>query len=398
MVSISVSFLRSLLSNEREKEEDLGRDEFLSSIALDGKISFSSKEGGDIHIFYVETGGSEDPFLKIYKQYKPPYYLLVSGHSNSLASALEILSFLKGSGLSGEIIGGEIPAIRKSIERLAEISKERELLASSSLGIIGKPSDWLISSGVDHALAKRVFGLEMIDIPMDELLLEVNKHSYPKNEVPSSLLIKKANPQTLEGALNIYGALLRIIKKYRLSGFSLRCFDLLGSLKNTACLALALLNSQGYSAGCEGDETSLISMHILRCLGVPSFQCNPASIDNKNNSIVLAHCTLPLTMVGDDYEFMSHFESGLGIGIRGRFKKDDVTVFKMKSDLSTYHLWEGHIEENLASPCMCRSQIRVKLNEPITPLLKDPYGNHLLLCYKKRSEELKSLLASYGIF
>ena len=37
------------------------------------------------------------------------------------------------------------------------------------LGVIGKPSDWLIASDVDYETAKKVFGVELIDIPIERV-------------------------------------------------------------------------------------------------------------------------------------------------------------------------------------------------------------------------------------
>ena len=38
------------------------------------------------------------------------------------------------------------------------------------LGVIGKPSDWLIASCVKKQDVERLFGMQVVDIPMDEVL------------------------------------------------------------------------------------------------------------------------------------------------------------------------------------------------------------------------------------
>ena len=45
-------------------------------------------------IFFIETGGTEQEFKEIYKNYKEPYYLLATNANNSLPASLEIASFL----------------------------------------------------------------------------------------------------------------------------------------------------------------------------------------------------------------------------------------------------------------------------------------------------------------
>jgi L-fucose isomerase-like protein len=310
---------------------------------------------------------------------------------------LEILSFLHEKHLEGEILYGNPLQIRTKIQNILLLKEAQEKLSKSRLGVIGEPSDWLISSSLNFAQAKAVFGVEFVKIPFSELQAEIEKKSYPKEAIPSEVFARAKDPKVLQGALEIYGALKRIVAKYDLAGFSIRCFDLLGIYKNTSCLALALLNSEGISAGCEGDEASLLSMHLLRCLNHPSFQCNPSVVDESENSVILAHCTLPLCMVGTSYSFLSHFESDLGIGIRGTFKKGPVTLFKLSSDLKNYHLFRGEIVENLTRENLCRSQIKVQLSSSVSPLLENPYGNHLLLCYDDLSGLLQELLARFGL-
>ena len=38
------------------------------------------------------------------------------------------------------------------------------------LGVIGKPSDWLIASKVDYSKAKSIFNIELFDIEISELI------------------------------------------------------------------------------------------------------------------------------------------------------------------------------------------------------------------------------------
>jgi L-fucose isomerase-like protein len=377
---------------------DQASQAFLDAINPQGDFTFVSAaaERPSLRLFFIESGGSEAPFIKIYQNYQAPYFLLAKGDSNSLASALEILSFLHEKNLQGEIIYGDQEQINAHMHRILNLYHSREILGQSRLGVIGKPSDWLIASSLEHEAARKKFGVQFLSIPMDELRDEIDRHQYDGTALPKEIFAKGADPKTLEGALWIYGALKRLIAKYRLNGFSLRCFDLLSLYKNTACLALALLNSEGISSGCEGDEASLLSMQIFRSMGLPSFQCNPSAMSLKDNTMILAHCTLPLCLVDQKkYTFMSHFESGLGIGIRGTLPLGEVTIFKMSNDLENYHLSRGVVLENLTKENLCRSQIRVRFDNPIESYLTNPYGNHLLVAYGDKTKEIEELLDSY---
>ena len=175
-----------------------------------------------------------------------------------------------------------------------------------------------------------------------------------------------------------------IVERYNLQGFTLRCFDLLEAYKNTACLAFGLLNEEGIVAACEGDVPSLLTMFFVKAIsGMPSFQSNPSTVDFKNNTILFAHCTLPLNMT-QKYSLTTHFESGLGIGIKGEMPLGKISVLKLapslKSDESV--AFSGTIKRNLSLPNYCRTQIEVEPEEGgIFSLFKDNFGNHMIITY-----------------
>ena len=190
----------------------------------------------------------------------------------------------------------------------------------------------------------------------------------------------------------------RLIAKYNLDGLTVRCFDLLSSYKNTACLALALLNEEGITATCEGDVPSMITMHILRALtGRSSFQANPSYINQSDNTVLFAHCTLPLNM-SNDYKFDTHFESGLGIGIKGNMRLGEVSICKVfvnnKHNLDNCIAITGKIKENLSLKNYCRTQINIELQDmDILNILREDYGNHLIITYGDIVDDFYSLIS-----
>ncbi len=172
----------------------------------------------------------------------------------------------------------------------------------------------------------------------------------------------------------------KLIDRYRLEGLTVRCFDLLGSIHTTGCLGLSLLNKNRIIGTCEGDVPAMISMHLLnRITGQCGFQANPARIDVDNNEMVLAHCTLPLDMA-EDYRLTTHFESGIGVAIKGEMKTTEITLFKLGNDLRHYYVAEGRIRANLNEPDLCRTQIRIRLAD-VKYFLTNPLGNHHIVVY-----------------
>ena len=355
------------LTSELHDEKAVGTvtQEFLGSLGIEYELKgndYSNYGAACLNLIYVRTGGTEGIFLKLLPELQAksnrPFY--------SLAASMEILSYLRQHNIQGEIIHGSSEYITHRICMLQKVEEAHRLLNGARLGIIGKPSDWLISSHADKEQVKSRLGIELIDIPMDTMY---------------------RNP-------DIYESLKSIIAEYQLQGFTLRCFDLLTTLKNTGCLALAKLNAEGYVAGCEGDVPAMLSMMIVRSLlGVSGFQANPSTINPDTGEMLFAHCTIPLDMV-ERYELDTHFESGIGVGIRGYMKEGPVTVFKVSGDLSRYFIAEGMLVRNQAKPDLCRTQQVIQLADKsqVQYFLTNPIGNHHIIMPGHHKELLEKIL------
>ena len=379
------------LTSELHDEEAVHAvtQEFLSSLNIDYNFKgsdFSDYADSPLPLIYVRTGGTEGIFKKLLNSQPSTLhpqpstlnaqhstlYLLTSGKSNSLAASMEILSYLRQHNMKGEIIHGSPEYIRNRIQLLAKVSEARQRLNGCRLGVIGKPSDWLISSAADYQQVKERLGIDLIDIPMQELLDVISNHKT-----------------------QIYDALKILIERHQLRGFTLRCFDLLTSLHDTGCMALAKLNSEGYVAGCEGDVPAMLTMMITRSLlGISGFQANPSSLSPETGEMRFAHCTIPLDMV-ESYELDTHFESGIGVAIRGYMKTGDVTIFKVSGDLSRHFIAEGQLVRNESKPDLCRTQQIIRLDDPTlltSYFLKNPIGNHHIIMPGHQRELIEEIL------
>ncbi len=333
----------------------------------------------DISLIFVGGGGTEGLFLKEIENLPKPYYLLTTGANNSLAASMEILSYLRNHELPGEIIHGSDDYVCNRLKELSIIQKANKRISNFKFARVGKPSDWLISSDVDANLSKEINGIEIIDVDMEEFFDEIQKKEYVDNAYTEMIKSKNYDAKEIDEALYIYGALRRIVDKYQLDGLTVRCFDLLDTVHSTGCSALAILNSEGIYASCEGDVPALISMAVLGELtNQPVFMANPSRIDTEKNEIIFAHCTLPITMP-EYFSIMTHFESQLGVAFRGHIKEGPVTVFKCNGLMQEYFLSSGELLENLCEYNLCRTQIRLHLNESVEYFLKDSIGNHHLI-------------------
>jgi L-fucose isomerase-like protein len=396
-ITVAIYTLTSELHNEEAVAA--ATREFLAELHIDYDFRGNNYADYGTHaldLIYVRTGGTEGLFLRLLPQLQAqsnkPFYLLTSGKSNSLAASMEILSYLRQQGLKGEIIHGDSDYISRRIGLLSKASEARKRLQGSRLGIIGQPSDWLISSHADKEIVKRRLGIELIDIPIQELLNTIAEMPLPETTTESAPTA--AISQSLPGAMQIYKALRVIVARHQLQGFTLRCFDLLTAVRNTGCLALARLNAEGIVASCEGDVPALLSMTIAHVLtGVSGFQANPSSINPQTGSMVFAHCTIPLNMV-QRYELDTHFESGIGIGIRGYMQEGPVTIFKVSGDLSRHFIEEGQLTVSQSNPDLCRTQQVIRLSSPAQTsyFLNQPIGNHHIILPGHHKELLEEIM------
>ena len=239
------------------------------------------------------------------------------------------------------------------------------------LGVVGKPSDWLIASNVDYEDVLRTMNIELIDIPIERMIS-----------------LGEVDPG-MKGAEAIYERLKELVVEYNLQGVTLRCFDLLSTVKNTGCIALSKLNDEGIPASCEGDIPTLLTMMIVKRLtGELCFQVNPARIQN-DGQMLFAHCTLPLKMT-EKHEFTTHFESGIGVAIHGDLPTGDYTLVKMSGDMKRLLAVDVELEHCQFEQNLCRTQVWIKANPLVSQyFLTAPIHNHHILIRGHHAAEFR---------
>lgn len=359
-------------------------------------VDIETYKASPFGLVFVASGGSEGVFLNSFHHFQDrPVYILTSGESNSLAASMEILAYLKQHGKRGEILHGDAEKVAHRIMALRSALNAKATLQGMKLGIIGDRSDWLIASSEDGQAYREKLGIELVKITMDELLEEYRKGGYPRSQWTDKLNGMGYDAKEIEKSLNIYGAFRRLCDRYGLRGVTVRCFDLLTAVESTGCLGLAILNAEGIVGGCEGDVPSLISMAILHAVsGKPVFMCNPSRIDTKKGEMVLAHCTLPLDMP-TDMCLTTHYESGIGVAIAGHISEEVATIFKTSSDLNRHFVKSGLITANLHETHLCRTQIKLKLDD-FSYFLTDPIQNHHLLALGDHTDAIEELYRQIG--
>ena len=347
----------------------------------------------DIAIFIVATGGVENQFKSIYTEYKPPYILLYNEFNNSLPASLEILSFLNREGLKGTLV--DVNRVTKE-----EILKSFDL-AEETLGLIGKPSDWLIASQYPLELYRERFKISVIYIPIEEAIEnfknvnEAEAKSYAAELINRAKNVFSVDLEEVTKGFKFYISLKGIMEKYNLNYVSVRCFDIIKPLDTTGCLALSKLTDEGFVAGCEGDLPSTISMILLRKVSWKTpFMANVSYVEEKEDSlfVTLAHCTIALSAV-DGFNLRTHFETGKGVGIEGFFPRGPVTILRIGGqNLDEGFVIDGEEVGTEFSLSRCRTQLKVRISKKYADYFyKKPLGNHHIVVSGNFKKEVQDL-------
>ena len=344
-------------------------------------------------VVMIATGGVENQFKTLFTG-NGPVTLIADGRNNSLAAALEILTWLEAQGVEGRILHGTNDEILSTLEE----TMCPPSLQGVRIGLFGQPSDWLIASGVDRDYLLEHFGVKTLDIDLQRLIDGIKMVSKDEALKVAQDIVKRSR-DTIEPscadmleAAKTYLAIKKICLEERLDAMTIRCFDIVNTCGTTSCLALALLNDEGIVAGCEGDMQTLMSMLLAKRLcGAEAFMANPSNL--TGTTTMLAHCTIPLKMC-DDITLRSHFESGIGVAIQGVLPITDYTLFKWGGPrLDRYFVTEAQAVEMPYSNHFCRTQIT--LNVDLRPyLLQHSIGNHHVIIKGKHKEKLDRFFAS----
>ncbi len=343
----------------------------LTDEAYEFPFTLSDSFVEDHQVIAILSGGTEAMFVDLVRSKKidlqKPIYLMVSDFRNSLAAALEILSFIRQRNGIAKIMQHANDIIFPDPNESASLTRmpDENVIKSDKklrLGVVGRPSDWLIASNVDYKEILKKMNCEMVDIPFEEL---------------SSIGVVDPG---MKGAEAIYERMKEIVKEHKLDGVTLRCFDLFKAVKNTGCVAVSKLIDDGIPAACESDIPALLTMMACKKMtgGEPAWVCNPVRI-LPDGQVLLAKCTVALKMT-EKHEYTTHFESGIGVAIHGELPTGDYTLVKLSSDMKRLLAVNVEVTGCQYEKDLCRTQVWIKTTPIVSSyLLSDPIANHHVL-------------------
>jgi len=353
---------------------------------------------------FVGSGGVEE-MVKADIDRLPPYVVLIAdGLKNSLAASLEILSWMRLNGRHGRVLHGPTDYIVQGINDYAAASQAANSLRGKRVGVIGKPSGWLIASNVGYGNVRNRWGVEMVDLPLDEVIAGyeatdgASVQDLTDQFINAAAAVKEPSRDEVVKAMRLYRSVSDMCERHKLDAFTLNCFDLIPPTRTTGCVALALLNQQGIPAGCEGDEQTLLTMLATQsATGEPTFMANPSTIVDPNaHEMVFAHCTIAPSLT-DRYIVRDHYETLSGVAVEGIIQPMDMTVVKCGGNsMERCFISHASLLRCTDNPNMCRTQLHLRLDKPVDYFLQRSIGNHHVIVRGDHTKLLTSVFAMLG--
>ena len=227
----------------------------------------------DFSLIFIATGGVERMVIQHFESLPRPTILLADGMQNSLAAALEISTWLRGRGMKSEILHGELSEIVKRIFVLHSNFRAQQSLKGMRIGVMGTPSGWLIASNADYLLAKRRWGIEYVDIPLERISERYARTTDDEigdaclRLASQALACREATPEDMLKAMRLHHALKSVIREERLDAITLSCFRLVEAVGVTGCAVMGVSAAGTMYLFCFGQRFwSVVHRFTSRCV------------------------------------------------------------------------------------------------------------------------------------
>lgn len=350
---------------------------------------------GDLALILVATGGSERVIVDIAQEIGSAV-LVAHDAMNSFPAALEALSYLRDEGVAAflAILGRARPVVEAAVAAATAAATIR----GAKIGVLGEPSPWLVYSGKNIKQIEKQLGLKLEVVGLEKIYDRFRSSAPAKlDAIINSAFEIAVKPHDIDKASRLYSALSSMVEERGWLALTIRCFDIIRDLGVTPCLPLAILNSEGVVAGCEGDLSATITMLFLKLLsGKPAFMGNVVRVEG--HYVWLAHCMAPLAMTLS-YSLVTHYETGQGVAVQGTLPVGlEVTLARYDHNRGVVRAFRGRIAKgDQFSRHACRTQVIVKAEGDPSAIVSDPIGNHYALVYGDVTRSLRFLARLFGL-
>ncbi|MCK5821898.1 MAG: hypothetical protein KAH17_08425 [Bacteroidales bacterium] len=343
-------------------------------------IDFVNKD--PLAIYFV-TGGSEPSAISAIAE-RRHILLLAFSENNAYASASEVKACLESKGISSWLCNMSDESSIPQLKEMVGIWTKVRGFTHKRVGIIGKPSEWLVYSKPKADDLRIRFGIRLVSFQWSDL-------PDPLSVIQSGDFLefyKGHGDQKIEDHSRVHSMLQEIVENNKLDGIAVECFPMVKEKGITACLSLARLNDIGVPAACEGDLVSLAGMLLIQQLtGIIPWMANLSGVFSDHAEF--SHCTISPRLT-DNFRLTSHFETGKGLSIAGDLPQQDYTVFRWNQSFDRCFITMGTKIKHDWSLTSCRTQLHLKINSPdLIKLQNLPLGNHHLILPGDHSDTLR---------
>ncbi len=336
-------------------------------------------------VIWFLTGGAEQSALKFIES-KNRYCFIASYQNNSWSSATEVKAYLNEKGINTEIF--DLDKL-ESLTPIQHYLYKKEDPDICNLGVIGNSANCMIASFPEKKLLEEVLGIRTLEFSWEEVLkLEETKIEPDRKSFISDLSLPK-----LEKCKILINKLNTLIGKNDLRSLVMDCFTLAEYADYEPCLSASVFNNLNIPTAYEGDLCSAVGMIVFsRLLGRVPWMANLSHV--TRTSAVFSHSTVPFYLL-DDYEILD--DCGTGGVVKGKIKKQQVTVFRIDRKLEYCFISLGEVINTGNILDVCGTQAEIKMSAKSLFLLREfPLGNHHLIVDGDHSDILAGYFKDKG--
>lgn len=283
----------------------------------------------------VDTLKTIDLHFGIWAEDNPASFSLTAG--GIVHGSLDELGikhrFLYGSPRSEELI--------RDIASFIHASAAINDLKGTRLCVVGGRVLGMYTTMADIIQLKNIFGIEVEHMDAVRLYLDAenapdDEISKMKNWIRETFGTINVNERILERSIRLYLALKGAFNQDAYNVIAVKCQDEMINNYASSCLAVSLLNDEGFTVSCESDINAAITMRILRSLsGEIALFGDVNHIDFKNKILRVVNCgSMPTLMAASrkevdlnlQYEYMGKAQ---GVTTVFSVRESPVTVARL---------------------------------------------------------------------
>jgi L-fucose isomerase-like protein len=295
---------------------------------------------------------------------------------------------------------------QEKVRVLAQAGRVCRMLHEVRIGRVGENPDGLDSCLLDREGLTGRFGLEVVQIGLEEIFEGVRAAAVQDVDDVYRRLetqiggVKDVDQTALRGSLGAYLALRQTARQQDLAGLAVRCWpEFFTDLGCAACGAMSMLSDEGIPCSCEADVNGTITQLILQWIsGEPAFGTDIVSFDVKDDSIVVWHCGLaPLSMADPETEPRAAIHSNRQLPLLMEFplKPGRVTLARLSEATGDFRLVVAGGEVLQAPMSFSGTSGVLRLNTPastvLDTMLTEGLEHHVSLTYGDHVPELLAL-------